>query len=109
MRTLACDDHLPAPDLGKTREDLVDLTWMHEHAAHLYRVADAADDTHDPLAAPTAPARLVREQREVPGAEAHDRVGALVHRGDDLADDARRQRLTCSRVDDLDDRVRGHV
>src|SRR2546430_10463646 len=79
------------------RDDLVGLTGVDEHAAHLGDLVGAPAPAEHARGGAAARARLVGDDREVPGAEADHRVRAIVDGGHQLADlDRKSTRLNSS-------------
>src|SRR6267378_3210516 len=106
---LAADDDLVPAHALDARDDLVGLAGMDEHAAHLGDLVGTAAPAQHACGAAAALARLVGDDRQIPGAEANHRVGAIVDRGHQLADLAVGQRLAGGGIAHLGDRLLDEV
>src|SRR5262249_59691732 len=94
----SADDDLGALDALHAPNDLVDLTRVDEHAAHLGDLVGAAAPAQHARRRAAAPARLVGDHREIARAEADHRIRAVVDRRHELADLAVGQRLAPGRM-----------
>ena len=64
------------------RADGVDLRRVHKHALDLGGLVGAAQPALDAAIAAPATAGAVQKRRQIAGGKAHQRVGAVVQRGD---------------------------